>query len=234
MTVELLERAAAALGPLVDDVVFVGGATLGVWITDPAAPEPRPTLDVDVVLEVASRGQLADFEEKLRDREFLEDRESGVICRWLRRAPPLILDVMPSEPGVLGFASSWYPMVVRSPRTHLLPSGTTIPVVEPALFLATKLEAFRGRGGGDYFGSRDFGDVISLVDGRRETVDDVREAAEAVRAFIASELRAHLDAPGFVDGVHGALRGDPASQGRAQAVVLPRIAEVIAAADVRA
>lgn len=40
MTVALLERAAAALGPLVDDVVFVGGATLGVWITDPAAPEP--------------------------------------------------------------------------------------------------------------------------------------------------------------------------------------------------
>jgi hypothetical protein len=231
MTVALLERATAALGPLVRDVVFVGGATLGVWITDPAAPDPRPTLDVDVVLEVASRGRLAAFEEKLRDRGFLEDQDSGVICRWLRRDPALVLDVMPSDPRVLGFASPWYPMVVQAPRPHRLPSGTTIAVVEPALFLATKLEAFRGRGGGDYFGSRDFGDVISLVDGRREVIEDVRAAPEAVRAFVASELRAHLDASRFVDGVYGALRGDPASQERAQAVVLPRIAEIVAAAE---
>lgn len=231
MTVALLERAAAALGPLVADVVFVGGATLGVWITDPAAPEPRPTLDVDVVLEVASRGRLAAFEERLRCRGFFEDQESGVICRWLRRDPALVLDVMPSDPAVLGFASRWYPMVVRDPRAHRLPSGTTISVVEPALFLATKLEAFRGRGGGDYFGSRDFGDVVSLVDGRKELSDDVGSASENVRAFIAAELRAHVGTASFIDGIYGALRGDPASQGRAQAVVLPRIAEIIAVAE---
>lgn len=41
MSFELLERGAAALGPLSDDVVFVGGATLVLWITDPAAPPPR-------------------------------------------------------------------------------------------------------------------------------------------------------------------------------------------------
>lgn len=231
MTVALLERAAAALGPLVEDVVFVGGATLGVWITDPAAPEPRPTLDVDVVLEVTSRGRFAAFEAKLRDRGFLEDQESGVICRWSHRSSALILDVMPSDPTILGFASPWYPLVVSDPRPHRLPSGATIAVVEPALFLATKLEAFRGRGGGDYFGSRDFGDVIALVDGREEVIDDVRAAAGSIRAFIAAELRAHLDASRFTDGVYGALHGDPASQARAQAVVLPRITGIVEAAE---
>lgn len=55
MSVELLERAAAALGELSAEVVFVGGATVSLWITDPGAPPPRPTLDVDVVVEVSSR-----------------------------------------------------------------------------------------------------------------------------------------------------------------------------------
>ena len=51
MSVDLLELAAAALGELRDEVVFVGGATVGLWITDPAAPPPRPTVDVDVIVE---------------------------------------------------------------------------------------------------------------------------------------------------------------------------------------
>jgi hypothetical protein len=142
----MLERAADALGPLTPEVVFVGGATVGVWITDPAAPEPRPTLDVDVVIEVASRGRFALFEERLRDRGFYEDRDSGVICRWRHHASPLILDVMPSDPEILGFASRWYGMVVLEPQSHRLPSGRSVAVISPALFLATKLEAFRGRG----------------------------------------------------------------------------------------
>ena len=33
----------------VTDEVFVGGATIGLYLTDPAAPEPRFTFDVDVV-----------------------------------------------------------------------------------------------------------------------------------------------------------------------------------------
>jgi hypothetical protein len=49
MTIELLELAHGALGKLVDEVVFVGGATVALWITDPAAPPVRVTEDVDVI-----------------------------------------------------------------------------------------------------------------------------------------------------------------------------------------
>jgi hypothetical protein len=58
-TTEMLESAAAALGPLVDgDVVFVGGATIALWTTDQAASDFRPTDDVDVIVEVASRSAI--------------------------------------------------------------------------------------------------------------------------------------------------------------------------------
>lgn len=42
----MLERALVNLGELAREVVFVGGATVDLWITDPAAPEFRPTQDI--------------------------------------------------------------------------------------------------------------------------------------------------------------------------------------------
>ena len=50
----ILEMAADKLGPLVDRVVFLGGCATGLLITDPAAPPMRTTIDVDVIVEVAS------------------------------------------------------------------------------------------------------------------------------------------------------------------------------------
>ena len=44
----LLTRAVAQLGPLVDRVVILRGRATAPLLTDPAAPEVRPTQDVDV------------------------------------------------------------------------------------------------------------------------------------------------------------------------------------------
>jgi hypothetical protein len=54
----LLALAVTHLGPLVDRMVFLGGCATALLLTDPAAPEVRPTQDVDVITEVAS---LADY-----------------------------------------------------------------------------------------------------------------------------------------------------------------------------
>jgi hypothetical protein len=48
VNVELLELAAAALSDLVAEVVFLGGAIVELWITDPGAPPVRQTQNVDV------------------------------------------------------------------------------------------------------------------------------------------------------------------------------------------
>lgn len=82
MSIAMLERAAQVLDPFLDEVAFVGGATIALWITDPAAPEPRPTKDVDVVVEVASRLAWHNFEERLRAQGLRNGSSSQVICRW--------------------------------------------------------------------------------------------------------------------------------------------------------
>ncbi|HEY3357939.1 MAG TPA: hypothetical protein VGQ83_32115 [Polyangia bacterium] len=69
------ERAEPArLGPLRNKVVFVGGAATGLLIADPAAPTPRPTQDVDVIVEVASRAEYnTALRDQLLDLGFTED-----------------------------------------------------------------------------------------------------------------------------------------------------------------
>jgi hypothetical protein len=93
----MLELAHEHLGDLRDEVVFVGGATVELWITDPAAPEFRPTDDIDVIVEITTRQEYYRLEERLRQIDFRNDDESGVICRFKQPESGLVLDVMPSD-----------------------------------------------------------------------------------------------------------------------------------------
>lgn len=56
--VDLLELAARALGDILGRVMFVGGAVVPLWVTDPGAPPARPTNDVDAVVEILTRSEL--------------------------------------------------------------------------------------------------------------------------------------------------------------------------------
>ena len=91
-------------------------------------------------------------------------------------------------------------------------------MVTPVYFVATKLEAFRGRGQGDYAASHDLEDVITVVDGRSELVQEVKAAEEDVRSFIASEVGHLLSTRAFTDALPGFLLPDAASQRRVPTV----------------
>jgi predicted nucleotidyltransferase len=201
MSIELLERGAAALGPLLDQVVFVGGATVALWITDPGAPPPRPTKDVDVVVEVTTPSALHAFEAALRERGFDNDVESSVICRWRHDTLDLTLDAMPAAGGLLGFENPWQSAALPHAAWRVLPSGARLRAATPPYLIATKLYAFTGRGNGDHLGSRDLEDIILVVDGRAELADEVLGADATVRRFIAAEIGALLDDHRFTDAV---------------------------------
>jgi len=231
VSIDLLELAAADLGDLTAEVVFVGGATLVLWITDPGAPPLRPTKDVDAIVEVTTRSAYHDFEERLRARKFAEDQVDGVICRWRHRDSGLILDAMPADGSILGFDNRWQGAALPHAIECSLPSGAVIRAVSPPYLLATKLEAFRSRGRGDFFGSRDFGDLVVLVDGREELVDEVRNADSELRTYLADSVEELSTADRFADGVFAALLPDAASQARATSIVAPRLRAIVAARE---
>jgi hypothetical protein len=95
MTDALLETAAVTLGPLLEEVVFLGGASIDLWLSDPGAPAVRTTDDVDVVCDITSLAAYYRLGERLRERGFAEASDSRVICRWRHRDTGLVLDVMP-------------------------------------------------------------------------------------------------------------------------------------------
>jgi hypothetical protein len=164
--VALLERAAEHLGEaLLEQLVFVGGAVAGVLITDPAMPEIRPTQDVDVICRVIARSDYHQLGSQLRQRGFQEDSRPGApLCRWC--ADDLVLDLMPTQGEILGFSNRWYPLALDTAQPQELPSGRSVRIVTAPVFLATKLEAFRGRGQGDFLFSHDLEDLMAVVDGR--------------------------------------------------------------------
>jgi predicted nucleotidyltransferase len=159
-SLELLIAAAEKLRPILDELVFVGGCTTGLLITDEAAAEVRTTVDVDAIAEISSYADYASFSEKLRDLGFTLDTSEGApTCRF--RSDETILDVMPLDKDILGFSNRWYKPAMESAEEREIASGLRIRVVTAPYFCATKLEAFAGRGQGDYLASRDLEDLVN-------------------------------------------------------------------------
>lgn len=183
-----LEAAATILGPLLDELVFIGGATVHLWLTEPAAPPTRATYDVDVICEVATRVEYYRLGSRLRDRGLWEASDEQVICRWKSADPELVLDVMPTSPDILGFSNPWYEEAISTAATVVLDSGAEIRVARPVPLIATKLCAWKGRGKGDLLRSLDIHDVLILIDARPELIAEVKAAQPDLRAYIRDEL----------------------------------------------
>lgn len=213
---DLLVLAARSLGDLRDEVVFVGGATTGLLLTDPAAPKVRATKDIDVIVEVASKSEYYKLGDRLRERGFAEDQSKGApICRWTL-GEDLILDVMPTMDGIVGFSNRWYPDALRNASALHLEPDLPIRVVTAPYYCATKLEAFHDRGQDDVMGSHDLEDFVAVVDGRPELRDEVSRAGEEVRRFLAEESASLLANIEFLDSVAGFV---PSDEGRAAVIV---------------
>jgi hypothetical protein len=210
---EQLLAVARKLRPLLDDLVFVGGCATGLLITDTSAPSVRPTFDVDAIAEVSTYSEYVTLAERLRDCGFSEDSSEGApVCRWI--SGRLVLDVMPLDVKVLGFSNRWYEEAVRTSQAISLEKSLSIRIVTAPVFLATKLEAFKSRGKGDYFGSHDLEDALSVIDGRPELLGEIQAAPPALLGYLADEWKALLHDPRFVDALPGHLPPDPSSQAR--------------------
>ena len=73
--IKILESAIQKLGPLVDEMVFLGGCASCLLLSDPATPPPRVTYDVDVIVEAAS---LLDYQMTRRLADIIQEDASLV------------------------------------------------------------------------------------------------------------------------------------------------------------
>jgi hypothetical protein len=221
--IELLAGVARRLGPLLPEVVFVGGCATGLLITDEAAAEVRPTFDVDVIAEITSYAGYEDFSERLRSLDFREDISEGAPrCRWL--IDGMKLDVMPLDEKILGFTNHWYRAALEEAIEIEIEPTLRILVITAPYFVATKLDAFQGRGRGDYTSSHDLEDLLAVIDGREAIIEEIARSGE-VRFYIAEQFRSLLETPAFIDALPGYLLPDASSQNRLP-ILLNRLMEI--------
>src|SRR5688500_17790831 len=101
---EWIVAVAQRLGDLRREVVFVGGAILGLLLDDVGAAGVRPTDDLDIIVDAGSRVAYDELSAKLRRLGFQPDMsEDAPLCRW--QIDDVIVDVMPLSEDILGFTN---------------------------------------------------------------------------------------------------------------------------------
>lgn len=221
----ILTLAVERLGALSDEMVFLGGCATGLLITDKAAPPLRVTRDLDTIVEATTLASYQRFSGKLRKQGFREDTSDGApLCRWV--ADEVILDVMPTDSRILGFGNRWYGSAVKHAEVRTLPSGQQIRLVSAPYFICTKLEAFDGRGKGDYLLSHDIEDMIAVLDGRPEIVDEVQVADRELIDDIRNRFEQLLGDTRFIAVLSGHMPGDQANQARV-GLIIERIEAIV-------
>ena len=179
-----------ALEELSSDVVFVGGATVSLYSTRPEI-ETRPTDDVDIVVEIMHYKDYAAIEEKLRSKGFVNDVESGVICRYKIRG--VTVDVMPTSEEILGFSNRWYKTAFTKSIRVDVGGGVFVKIFSAPYFLATKLDAFVDRGENEGRFSSDFEDVVHVLNNRQQVWAEMRDTDVQIKEYLREEFRKLLD-----------------------------------------
>lgn len=174
------------LADLKDKVVFVGGATTSLY-ADRQTLEVRPTDDVDVIIELINYNDRAELEEKLRSIGFQHDMESTVVCRF--KIEGIIVDIMPTTPDSIGFSNQWYPEGFKNAIEYKIDDNNIVKILSSAYFIATKLEAFKGRGNGDGRTSQDFEDIVYVLENRQTIWEELNNTTGEIRNYLINEFK---------------------------------------------
>lgn len=209
----MLIAMAQAMGPLCEQVVFVGGCATGLLVDDVELTDVRPTEDVDAIVDVASLVAYHRMADQLMERGFKQTMADNTPpFRWFWNR--MQLDLVPLDEKVLGFANPWYRVGYEAALSVELPGGLLLRHLSVPYFLATKFEAFKDRGQNDVYQSHDLEDIMTVMEGRTSAVREVAAAHEAVRQHVGQSVAALLNMSTF----HNALPGLLSDPEREQAV----------------
>ena len=137
------------------------------------------------------------------------------ICRY--GIGDILVDVMATS-DIQGFSDRWYSEAFSTAEETTLPDGTVIRTIRAPLFLATKLNAWRDRGAGDYL-APDIEDVLAVIDGRPALLDEIAQSSPAVRRFLSEAFEELVKNDGFREIIPAHLGGDSIAHRRGELVV---------------
>ena len=196
INIAVVSEIARALGDLKDRMIFVGGSIISLYTDDPASDEIRPTADVDMAISVLNYPVWTELQEELLSLGFSPNSQATHINRLFFNDIPV--DIIPVEEGIIGETNRWYQVGLNSVLEHDV-NGVVIKIFSAPVYLATKFEAFNGRGS-DLRTSHDIEDIIYILDNRTTIVKEINESETSVNTFIKEQLQQIINS-GMLDEV---------------------------------
>lgn len=190
INLQLIEKVASALAEINEKVIYVGGAVVTLYATDIGADQPRPTFDIDVSVQISTYGQMDKLREELADKNIYPASTETIIYRFVYDG--ILIDFIPFEETPLGPTNKWFKPGFKS-AYPILVGDSTIRILPVSLFLATKWEAFKGRGN-DPRTSHDFEDIIFVIENNLNLINEVTKESNEVQNYLkemAQEILSH-------------------------------------------
>lgn len=212
---------ANALGSLNERVVYIGGAVVGLYVNNKGAPEVRPTKDIDIVIEIASLMDLEKFRKELAKRQIYVARDEEVICRFSYKN--ILLDVMATKAIGWAPANPWFKYGFDNPEIKNL-GQVKIKIMSLPYYLAAKFAAFVDRGT-DPRTSKDFEDIVYILDNRHSITEDIIGSDAKVKDFLTEELNKILHDSLLQEAVLAHL--EPYTQTERFSLITDRINDII-------
>lgn len=207
---------AQALGKERERVVFVGGTVVALYALEGGA-DVRPTLDVDCIVDVATLGEYYAFVDQLRKLGFQPCPDEGApLCRLV--VGGVRVDVMGTVDTAIGPTNRWYAEAIAAAERFVVAQGVEVWAIAPTYFVATKLDAFRSRGHGDFVESHDLEDLLTVIAGLATLREELSAATTGVTRTVRDELAKLATNDAFLDAIWGHFDGDAAGQARASLV----------------
>lgn len=175
-----------ALGDLASKTIFAGGAVVSLYADRPY-DDTRPTDDIDIIVELIDYTGYAAIEDTLRKKGFVNDAESKVICRY--KINGIVVDVMPVSALVLGFSNRWYAPGSKKAIDFEIDKQHTVKIFPVAYFIASKIEAFKGRGKNDGRTSSDFEDIVFVLNYRNAVWTELLQADDSLKEYLIEEFK---------------------------------------------
>lgn len=195
---EWITTVAEQVGPLIEEMVFVGGVATDLLITDGGSLDARFTEDIDILVGCTTKPQYYKLVQHLVELGFVNDMD-GPTCRY--KLGEITIDLMPSDTDILGFSNSWYPQALQTCNRIQISDKLNIRVIDAPTYICTKFEAFKSRGNEDYQESHDIEDIMLVVDGRPELFLEIFKATQPTRLYINEWFQELTRSDDFIDAL---------------------------------
>ncbi len=213
-----IEIIAEGLKELADESIFIGGACIQFYMSNPGLWSYRPTKDIDCIVKIYTYSEFAAYSDSLRKLGFKNDTsENAPIVRWVYK--DILVDTIPDESSIVGYKDiKWFKEGREHAVKRVLPSGKIIKILPLPYFLATKLESWNDRGGNDFTASPDLEDIVCIVEGN-DNLDEILTAPASVNNYVIQSFADLLQMEEFRRSIAGHIGFEESASERAKDVI---------------